>query len=298
MSLAKPSLRTDVRLAPYTTFGIGGPADLLTVPKSASELAAAVRWARAEDLPWFVLGCGANILVGDKGVRGLVIKNEADKVSIDGSKLTAESGITIAKLIDLTIPKGLSGFEHYVEIPSTLGGALWQNLHFLSYPHKRTHFIEEIVESATVLVSDQEQTVDREYFKFGYDTSVLHHNDDVVLDVTVKLKPADPEQLKLVAEKNAEWRHAKHPPNAVRMSAGSIFRKIEGVGAGRLVDQAGLKGHRIGGAEVSPKHANYMLNVGKATAADVRALIAHVQQIVKQETGHWLEPEISFVGEF
>lgn len=296
--MSTPEIQRNVRLAPYTTFGIGGPADYFCVAKSQDELVAAIRHARAAGLEWFVLGCGANILVGDKGFRGLVIKNEADAVTIEGTTLTAESGITIARLIELTVPKGLSGFEHYVEIPSTLGGAMWQNLHFLSYPHQETRFIEEIVRGATILSGDEEQSVGKDYFKFGYDTSALHGNDDVVLDVTVRLTERPVAELEEVLAKNAEWRHAKHPPNAVKTSAGSIFQKIEEVGAGRLIDGAGLKGYRIGAAEVSPQHANYILNVGGATAADVRALIEHIQKTVESETGHRLEPEISFVGEF
>lgn len=297
-SMANPKIEENVPLAPFTTFGIGGPADLLTKPQSKQELVEAVRWVQAEGLEWFVLGAGANILVGDKGFRGLVIKNEAAHCEIDGTALTAESGITIEQLIELTVPKGLSGFEHYVEIPSTLGGAMWQNLHFLSYPHKQTRFIEEIVEGATILSGDEEKTVDKGYFKFGYDTSALHQNDDVVLDVTMQLSKRTVSKLEEVLAKNAEWRHAKHPPNAVKMSAGSIFQKIKDVGAGRLIDQAGLKGYRVGGAEVSPKHANYILNVDQATAVDVRKLIAEVQAKVKAETAHELQPEISFVGEF
>lgn len=291
-------IQENVPLAPHTTFGIGGPADQFCVAKSAAELVNAIRYARSEGIDWFVLGCGANILIGDKGFRGLVIKNEAAATMFDGVELTAESGITVAKLIELTVPQGLSGFEHYVEIPSTLGGAMWQNLHFLSYPHQETRFIEEIVVGATVLSGDEEKPVDKDYFQFGYDTSVLHENDDVVLDVTVRLTERPVAELEQVLAKNAEWRHAKHPPRAAEMSAGSIFQKIEGVGAGRLIDGAGLKGYRVGGAEVSPKHANYILNVDGATAADVRGLIEHVQRTVETETGHRLEPEISFVGEF
>ena len=292
------TIERDVPLAPFTTFGIGGPAGYLVRPKTADELVEAVRWAKAEGHDWFVLGCGANILIGDKGFRGVVIKNEADTHKLDGTRLTAESGITIARLIELTAPQGLSGFEHYVEIPSTLGGAMWQNLHFLSYPHEETKFIAEIVEGATVLSGQETKSVDKDYFQFGYDTSVLHQNDDVVLDVTMRLTEAPVAEIEERLEKNAAWRHAKHPPNAAKMSAGSVFQKIEGVGAGRLIDGAGLKGHRIGGAEVSEKHANYMLNVDGATAADVRKLIDHVQRTVKAETGYELQPEISFVGEF
>ena len=293
-----PNARRDVELAPYTTFGIGGPADLFSAPRSAAELADAVRWAQQAGVDWFVLGCGANILVGDRGFRGLVIKNEADRMTIADGVMLVESGATVADALRASVEQGLSGLEHYIEIPSTIGGAMWQNLHFLSPDRTRTVFIEEIVEAATVLSDSEVRSVDRDYFQFGYDFSVLHTRRDVVLDVTLALTPADPQDLRRRVEANAAWRHEKHPPDAVRMSAGSIFRKIAGVGAGRLIDESGLKGARVGGAEVSHRHANYILNVEHATAADVRGLISRVQAEVLAHTGQALEPEIGFVGEF
>jgi UDP-N-acetylmuramate dehydrogenase len=293
-----PNVRRDVELAPFTTFGIGGPADLLAVPRDADQLADAVRWARRARVEWFVLGCGANILVGDLGFRGLVIKNEAKRMTIADGLMQVESGAIVADALRASVELGLSGLEHYIEIPSTIGGAMWQNLHFLAPDRSRTVFIAEIVEGASVLSDSQVRSVDRDYFQFGYDFSVLHTRRDVVLDVTLALSPADPRELQRTIEANAAWRHQKHPPGAVRMSAGSIFRKIAGVGAGRLIDESGLKGARIGGAEVSRRHANYILNVDRASAADVRSLISHVQAEVLAHTGQALEPEISFVGEF
>ena len=293
-----PNARRDVELAPYTTFGIGGAADLFAVPRNAAELADAVRWAQAEGAEWFVLGCGANILVGDLGFRGLVIKNEADRMTIADGAMHVESGAIVADALRASVEQGLSGLEHYIEIPSTIGGAMWQNLHFLAPDRTRTVFIAEIVQGATVLGEGEVRKVDRDYFQFGYDFSVLHTRRDVVLDVTLALAPADPDELRRRIEANAAWRHEKHPPEAVRMSAGSIFRKIADLGAGRLIDECGLKGARIGGAEVSHRHANYILNVGGASAADVRELISHVQAEVLAGTGQRLEPEISFVGEF
>lgn len=298
MTEQPPTLQKNVTLAPFTTFGIGGPADFFCTPQSSDELVEAVRWGRKQRLPTFILGLGANILVGDKGFRGLVIKNEAQGYRIAGDILTAESGCVVGNLIEITAEHGLSGLEHYQDIPSTLGGAMWQNLHFLSYPHERTFFIEEIVKAATVLQNDEVVSVPKGYFEFGYDDSILHRTDDVVLDVTLALTPAPKDEIRLRRTRNAEWRAAKHPPGAVNMSAGSIFQKIEGVGSGRLIDTAGLKGHRVGGAEVSERHANYILNVDHATAADVRALIGHIKHVVKRDSGYDLQPEISFIGEF
>jgi UDP-N-acetylmuramate dehydrogenase len=299
VTITQPELRRDVPLAPFTTFGIGGPADLLATPTTGEELANAIRWARAEGTPWFLLGLGANILIGDGGFRGLVIKNEAARFSFDGTRLWAESGAVVLDLIEHATEHGLSGLEHYQDIPSTVGGAMWQNLHFLSYPHERTHFIQEVVESATLLHEDgTTATVGCDWFEFGYDDSRLHRTGDIVLDVTFGLEERESKDIQMVRDMNARWRAEKHPPGAVRMSAGSIFQKLEGIGAGRLIDAAGLKGTRIGGAEVSDHHANYILNVDHASAADVRELIAHVQGTVEAHSGHRLEPEIGFVGDF
>lgn len=293
------NLERDVVLAPFTTFGIGGPADLFTMTHSAEELVEALRFARRERLPSFVLGTGANILVGDLGFRGLVICNRASHVRFEDSQLEAESGATIAELIKLTTDRGLSGLEHYINIPSTVGGAMWQNLHFLSPDRTRTVFIEECVNSARLLTGDDQiQVVDRDYFRFGYDHSILHTNDDVVLAVTFDLMRSDPGRMREIAEKNAAWRAANHPPGAERQSAGSIFQRIENVGAGRLIDAAGLKGMRIGGAEISPRHANYIINVDSASARDVCELIAYTRDRVRADSGYELEPEIGFVGQF
>src|SRR5947208_1550703 len=135
-----PNARRDVALAPYTTFGIGGPADLFAVPRSAEQLASAVRWALREQVEWFVLGCGANILVGDLGFRGLVIKNEADAMTVTDGVMRVESGAIVADALRASVDLALSGLEHYIEIPSTIGGAIWQNLHFLSPDRSRTVF--------------------------------------------------------------------------------------------------------------------------------------------------------------
>jgi len=296
--------RFDVPLAPFTTFRLGGPADLFFEPESADALAVAIHAAEERTIPWFLLGCGANILVGDRGFRGLVIRNRARDIRIDegAGLLRAESGaLVFPDLIEAAIESGLSGLEHYVGIPSTVGGALWQNLHFLSPApeRERTMFIAEVVHEAEILTPEGERrTVLAAYFEFGYDTSILHHSRDIVLSATFRLTPADRSTLRRIAIENLAWRAEKHPPLDTEPSAGSIFQKIEGIGAGRLIDQCGLKGFRFGGAEVSPRHANIFINAGAATAADVRSLIAHVQEVVERETGYRLRPEISFIGEF
>ncbi|QXD14152.1 UDP-N-acetylmuramate dehydrogenase [Rhodocaloribacter litoris] len=301
-ALGPERLRCGVPLAPYTTFRIGGPADLFFEARTPEELARAITVARQLGLPYFLLGLGANILVGDGGFRGLVIRNAARAFRIHPAthRLWAASGaIVYPDVIEAAVAAGLSGLEHYVGIPSTVGGALWQNLHFLSPDRSRTMFIEEVFLEAELLTAEGERrTAGRDYFRFGYDYSVLHERDDIVLSATFQLAPADPARMRAVMAANLAWRRERHPPLETEPSAGSIFKKIEGIGAGRLIDQCGLKGTRIGGAEITHRHANIIVNRGGATAADVRALIALAQEVVERETGYRLEPEIAFVGDF
>lgn len=296
-----------VPLAPFTTFQIGGPADLYVEARTADELADAVTAARAAGVPVFVLGLGANILVGDLGVRGLVVRNVAQAVTVSGTALTAESGAVVwPDLITAAVDAGLSGLEHYPGIPSTVGGALWQNLHFLSPAplRERTMFIEEVVESAELLAPDgTRETVGRDWFDFGYDYSTLHVSGHLVLSATFRLAPADSGEMRRVIEENLAWRAARHPPLGTQPSAGSVFKKIDGVGAGRLADWCGMKGVRVGGARVTERHANILVNAGPeegvwATARDVRHLIGYIQETVEREQGYRLSAEIGFVGDF
>jgi UDP-N-acetylmuramate dehydrogenase len=301
--LGPDRLRRDVPLAPYTTFKVGGPAALYYEARTADELAAAVDAARATGVKHVLLGTGANILVGDGGFPGLVIRNAAQGVELrGGGRLWAESGaIMYPDVIERAVAAGLSGLEHFVGIPSTVGGALWQNLHFLSPPpaRERTMFIEEVLAEADILTEEgQRRTVGVDYFEFGYDDSILHHRDDVVLSATFALEPADEARMREIMAANLQWRAERHPPLDTEPSAGSIFQKIEGIGAGRLIDECGLKGATIGGARVTHRHANIFINTGEATAADVRALIDYVQGFVERETGHRLTPEIDFIGTF
>ncbi len=303
LSALSPSrLHANAPLAPYTTFRIGGPADWLYEATSADDLAAAVTAAKQAQMPWFVLGLGANILVGDKGFRGLVIRNRAIAHTLsDTGELWSESGAVVQDLVLETVRAGWSGLEHYVGIPSTVGGALWQNLHFLSPApeRERTMFIAEAFTACDILTQEGERrTVDADYIQFGYDDTVFHHRRDIVLSARFQLAKEDPAVLHRILQENLSWRGSRHPWLQVHPSAGSVFKKIEGIGAGRLVDQCGLKGYRVGDAQISHIHANILVNLGHATASDVRALIAHAQQCVREKFGYELETEIGMVGEF
>jgi UDP-N-acetylmuramate dehydrogenase len=294
-----PGIQQHILLASYTTYKIGGVADYFVIVRSKHELASAVIEARKHNVPFFVLGTGANILIGDGGFRGLVIKNESVGVSVKENIIIVESGQTIANLIEISAGLGLSGFEHYAGIPSTVGGALWQNLHFLSPDRTHTVFIESIFKSAEVLdESGSIITIDKDSFEFGYDTSILHSKKLIVLEATFILEHGEKEIIKDQVVKNLQWRAEKQPPLIEFPSCGSVFKKIEHIGAGRLIEQVGLKGHRIGGAQISEKHANFIVNTGTATAKDVREMIKLVQNTVKEKTGHTLETEIGFMGQF
>jgi UDP-N-acetylmuramate dehydrogenase len=299
--LGTDRIERDVPLAPYTTFRIGGSADLLYRARTPDELVEAIVAARHFGIPHFLLGLGANILVADTGYRGLVIRSEVGGVEFtDEVRVRAGAGVpTFMELINATVSRGLGGLHHYVGIPSTVGGAIWQNLHFLSPPpeRERTCFIEEVVESAEILSAEGERRmVDRDYFRFGYDYSILHDRADVVLSVTFRLDPTPESELRHVMRENLKWRDDRHPDLWLYPSAGSIFKKIEGVGAGRLIDQCGLKGHVLGNAQFFHRHANIIVNLGGATAADVRGLIELAQESVRRQFGYELITEIGMVG--
>ena len=304
-TLGRGRLERKVLLAPLTTFKIGGPADLFYRARTPEELSRAVCTAREEGVPHFLLGRGANILVGDGGFRGLVIRSEVGGIDFLGDGIVrVGSGVeTFPHLIEATVARGLGGLHHYVGIPSTVGGALWQNLHFLSPApeRERTCFIGEVVESAEIL-SEKGETlrVDKDYFHFGYDYSVLHDRQDVVLSVDFRLQPGPESDLRQIVRENLQWRDDRHPDLWLYPCAGSIFRRIEGMGAGRLIDECGLKGHvhPSGRARIFQKHANIVVNLGGARARDVLDLIELARDTVLRELGKELVQEITLVGEF
>jgi UDP-N-acetylmuramate dehydrogenase len=304
-ALGPGRIERDVPMAPLTTFRIGGPADFLYRAHSPDELVRAVTRARELGIPWFLLGKGANILVGDGGFRGLVIRSEVGAIQrLDDRVVRAGAGVeTYPDLIQFTVSAGLGGLHHYVGIPSTVGGALWQNLHFLSPApeRERTCFLEEVLDAAEILTEEGERKrVGVDYFRFGYDESILHHRADVVLTADFRLSPEPVADLRRVIRENLHWRDERHPDLWLFPSAGSIFRKIEGVGAGRLIDECGLKGHihESGRAAIFHRHANIVVNLGGARASDVLDLIDLARDTVHGETGWELVPEIRFVGEF
>lgn len=296
-------VRRDVPLAPLTTFRIGGPADLLYRARTADELCLAVGVAREMGVPSFLLGRGANILVGDRGVRGVVIRCDIATLEFrPGGRVVAGAGLDVyPDLINATVARGLGGLHHFVGIPSTVGGAVLGNLHFLSAPpeRERTVFWEESMEGATILTPEGETRYEgSEYFRFGYNYSVMQDTGDIVLDVSLKLVPTPIPELRKVMRENLAWRNARFPSLWLYPNAGSIFKLIDGINAGQLIDECGLKGRVCGAAQISHRHPNQIVNLGGATAAEVMSLIDLSRETVARELGCEIEAEIECVGEF
>lgn len=303
------TIRRDILLAPFTTMKVGGPADYFATVTTTDQLLKLVRWARGVGLPYYLLGGGSNILVSDLGIRGLVIENRCRGVRIDEAPccqfprddrpyLMAESGAAMAGVARTSVRAGLTGLEWAVSVPGTVGGAVIGNA--------GAHGGEVKDNLDTVLLLDgngdvQEYRVDD--FAYAYRDSTLKRLKPlaasfkpVVLNANFRLTPGDPAEIRERAERYLQHRRRTQP---VAPSVGSIFVNPPGDYAGRLIEAAGLKGVRIGGAEVSEQHANFIVNPGGvdcATAADVMALIVHVQQTVDAHFGLQLEPEVQLVG--
>jgi len=287
----------DEPLARFTTMRVGGPADLYAAPVNAFELRAIVRLARGRDLPHAILGRGSNVVVSDAGVRGLLIHVRAQGFEIADGRLVADAGLPMAKAATVTAEAGLSGLEFGLAIPGNVGGAVWAN----AGAHDSD--VAAILESARVLGSDgSEASLAPADLGLAYRESRFKHGADgrpadVILGATFRLAPDDPAAIRIRLDEIRRWRQDHQPLGTP--SAGSVFRNpAEGPSAGALVDQCGLKGRRIGGAVVSAKHANWILNDGHASAADVRELAELVRATVAGETGVTLAFEIQFMGDW
>ena len=281
------SVRLEEPLAPYTTWRIGGPAEMLAVPQDRDDLLLVVRWARERGLPWRVLGNGSNLLVPDAGVRGVVLhlRKVLDDVAWDGARVRAGAGVLVPVLANLAARRGLAGLEFGAGIPGTLGGALVMNAGWHQWE------IGPAVEEVTWLSPEGAvRTLSNRDCGFRYRGSSFRDRGGVVLEGALRLTPEDdPQALLARVETFAASRKANQPTELP--SCGSVFLKPEGDFAGRLIEQAGLTGHRVGGIEVSPKHANFFVNVGGGTAADVLALVAHVERVVLERFGVHLTRE-------
>jgi UDP-N-acetylmuramate dehydrogenase len=286
----------DEPLARFTTMRVGGPADLFATVHNAFELRALVRYARTRGLPHLILGRGSDVVVSDRGVRGLVILVRAEGSRLDGERYIAEAGVAMARAATETQRGGLTGLEFGLAIPGTVGGAVWAN----AGAHDAD--VAGILESARVLDADgAEAIVAASDLRLAYRDSRLKHPaadraPEIVVEATFRLGPAEPDIIKGRLDEIRRWRQAHQPLGLP--SAGSVFRNPADDSAGRLIDEAGLKGHRIGGAVVSEKHANFIVNDRKGSAADVRRLGDHVRDVVAERAGIELVYEVEFPGDW
>lgn len=275
----------------HTTFRIGGPAELMFLPACEEEIVEAVRLAKAAGIPVRVLGNGSNLLVRDGGLRGLsiVLGERFARIHIEGRRLYAQAGALLSRVASAAQEAGLSGLEFAGGIPGTLGGGCAMNAG--AYNGQ----LSDVLVSADVLLDGEVRTLDREEMQMGYRTTLPLRTGGIVLSACFDLVEEDKlvilERMRVLNARRREKQPLSMP------SAGSTFKRPEGHFAGALIENCGLKGCSVGGAQVSEKHAGFIVNTGNATAADVLALIEHVQFVVREATGVDLEPEVRIIGE-
>jgi len=311
-------IKQDIVLAPYTTYKIGGPADLFFDAQTKEELCDVIVAAHTLHIPYFLLGGGTNILVGDKGFRGLVIKNNTNQITVVGMKgkagkdahtesvyVEADSGVLFNRLVRFTVEEGLGGLEMHLGLPGSVGGAIYMNSKWM----QKKAFVGDVVHQGIIL--DDKNTikiVPRSYFQFQYGKSFLQESTDIVLSVVFSLTKANKDELWKIANESVSYRQKTQPQGFP--TAGCVFKNISLADAlsqgtpdhttstGRLIDVVGLKGKKIGDAEFSPVHANFIVNHGHATANDVIELMQIAKKKIQETFGITLTEEIQKVGEF
>jgi UDP-N-acetylmuramate dehydrogenase len=275
----------------HTSFQIGGPADLLCQPNDVASLQGLLRFAWEEGLPIFVLGNGTNLLVADEGIRGVVVKigEGLDHIIFDGPRVRVGAGAGMPAVARVCADRGLSGFEFAVGIPGSIGGAIAMNAGAYSCT------VGDVTREVLGFCLDGTSTSKTgEEMQFGHRCSRLSHGDIVAYEAVLSLRPSDPEQIK---RRMAEYMHDRKVKQPLQLpSAGCVFQNPSGRGAGRYIDAAGLKGLRVGGAEVSKVHANFIINTGDASARDVLILMNIVRRTVLEKFGIDLVPEVRVVG--
>lgn len=277
----------------YTTFRVGGEAECLILIQQEEELARLISYLNQIEQDYFILGNGSNLLVGDKGYRGIVLKFDGamEQITVEGTRITAKAGASLSKVAVTARENGLTGLEFAAGIPGSIGGGVVMNAG--AYDGE----MKQIVEAVRVMDSDgQITTLDNDTMEFGYRTSIIKNRPFIVLEVVLQLAEGDREQIGIKMEELSMLRRSKQPLEYP--SAGSTFKRPEGYYAGKLIMDAGMRGYRIGGAQVADKHCGFIVNTGKATAADIREVIEEVQERVKERFHVSLEPEVVFLGDF
>ena len=277
----------------HTTFRIGGPAEVFVMPGNLEEMQRILEICRTEDLPYFILGNGSNLLVSDKGYQGVVVQlyRNFGQIRVEDSRIHAQAGALLSGIAAAAREASLTGFEFAGGIPGTLGGAVVMNAGAYGGEMK------DVLKEVTVLTPEGGVlTLQADELHMGYRTSVIKEAGYIVLEAVISLEKGDQEEIRSRMQELAGMRTSKQPLSYP--SAGSTFKRPEGYFAGKLIMDSGLRGYRVGGAQVSEKHCGFVINTGDATAEDVRSLMKHVTEIVYAKFGVTLEPEVKFLGEF
>lgn len=286
-------VKTNEAMAKHTTFRVGGPADYFVTPAGPKELAEILKLCRDSNMPFFILGNGSNLLVSDKGVRGVVIEigKPFDYCEVKGARLTAGAGCLLSAIAKKALDHSLTGLECAAGIPGSLGGAVVMNAGAYGFEMK------DIVTEVTVLKPDgQVAVLPLTSMEFGYRTSIVAKQGYIVLEAVLQLEQGDREEIKKKMEDLAARRREKQPLEYP--SGGSTFKRPEGYFAGKLIEDAGFRGYCVGGAQVSEKHCGFVINKDHATAEDICRLCGEIQEKIMKDTGVALEMEIKRIGEF
>ena len=289
--VGEDNVLVDEPMSRHTTFEIGGPADLFVIPESVEEVRDVVAACREAQIPYFILGNGSDLLVSDEGYRGVIIglAEGFTYVAIEGTEMTCQAGVSLREASEMACDLGLTGLEFACGIPGTIGGACFMNAGAYD------GCIADVLKSVRVIMPDGTcETIAAEDLALGYRASRIKDEGLVVLTATFALRKGDPDVIRARMDELTHKRESKQPLD--KPSAGSTFKRPEGYFAGKLISDAGLQGYQVGGAAVSKKHAGFVVNLGGATAADVHAVIEHVQDEVERQFGVRLEPEVRFLG--
>ena len=291
--LGEEKVKVDEPMKRHTTFRIGGPADYFLLPSSEEELSGILKICKNEELPYFILGNGSNLLVSDKGYQGVVVQlyRNFGQIRVEDSQIHAQAGALLSGIAAAAREASLTGFEFAGGIPGTLGGAVVMNAGAYGGEMK------DVLKEVTVLTPEGGVlTLQADELHMGYRTSVIKEAGYIVLEAVISLEKGDQEEIRSRMQELAGMRTSKQPLSYP--SAGSTFKRPEGYFAGKLIMDSGLRGYQVGGAQVSEKHCGFVINTGNATAKDVTTLMSDVQRIVMEKFGVKLEPEVKFLGEF
>lgn len=291
--IPKERMLFDEPMSRHTTFRVGGAAKCMLLIEQEEELLKLVPYLNQIEQEYFILGNGSNLLVGDKGYRGIVIKlgEGMNRITVDGDHIYVQAGALLSKTAAAARDAGLSGMEFAAGIPGSIGGGVVMNAG--AYDGE----MKQITESVKVM--DQEGRIlvlDNDTMEFGYRTSIIKNRPFIVLEVVLRMQPGRKDEIQVKMDELMAKRQSKQPLNYP--SAGSTFKRPEGYFAGKLIMDAGMRGYRIGDAQVSDKHCGFVINIGNASAADVKEVIEEVQERVKERFHVNLEPEVIFLGDF